>query len=193
MLSKKRDLFFMCVLLFFFAIFPTKKMLPFSLRSLSSSSSSLSLFSSTSKCLFTTQQNFHNIEPLAKTTPFFLFNNLSSSSPSSHPTQLAPSSLISSHWSSFNKVEHSLPSYFDNSDDMQNQIVPSFLLEDCWDNAQIDPEKGEEFDMFLLKRTYQPNIRKRKRTHGFLKRNSTPSGRKIIRNRIDKGRKYIAV
>lgn len=47
--------------------------------------------------------------------------------------------------------------------------------------------------IFFIKRTYQPNIRKRKRKHGFLKRLKTRNGRKIIRRRLKKGRKYLAV
>ncbi|MFQ6082738.1 MAG: 50S ribosomal protein L34 [Candidatus Aminicenantia bacterium] len=44
-----------------------------------------------------------------------------------------------------------------------------------------------------MKRTYQPNRRKRKKTHGFLVRMRTKGGQKIIRNRRNKGRKRIAV
>ena len=43
------------------------------------------------------------------------------------------------------------------------------------------------------KRTYQPKKKKRQRIHGFLKRKSTPSGRKVLKNRIRKGRKLITV
>ena len=46
---------------------------------------------------------------------------------------------------------------------------------------------------YAIKRTFQPSMLRRKRKHGFLRRLKTKSGRRVLKNRLLKGRKFMSV